>query len=339
MISVLRLGHRIPRDRRITTHVALVARAFGADCILVSTKDSALERSVTKVVEKFGGEFHISTGVNWRKMLKEWKGIIVHLTMYGQKLKDAIPKMGKDDLLIVIGGEKVPSEVYDLADFNISVGNQPHSEVAALAVFLDRLLEGKPLERDFEGNMRIVPSGEGKRVIEHPMELPSREDCLEALLEAGCDADVVEHCKTVSSLAKRIAGLCGADEKLCELGGLLHDIGRGRTHGVDHGVVGAEILREMGFPEVLVKMIERHVGAGITSDEAKDAGLPARSYIPRTLEQKVVAHADNLAEEGKIGVLINHMEERGLPSAAKRMRHLHNELTRLCGIDLDCIQV
>lgn len=335
MISVLRLGHRIPRDRRITTHVALVARAFGADCILISTKDSTLERSVRKVVEKFGGEFHISTGVSWRKTLKEWRGTVVHLTMYGEKLTDAIGRIGKGDVLIVIGGEKVPSEVYDLADFNVSVGNQPHSEVAALAVFLDRFLEGKPLEKDFGGKLKIIPSTREKKVLEIAEELPSRRECLKALRKAGCESGVVEHCKNVSRLAKRIAGLCGADEKLCELGGLLHDIGRGTTHGVEHGIAGGEILREMGFPKVLVEMVERHVGAGLTRDEARKAGLPARSFVPKTLEEKVVAHADNLAEEGKIDVLIDRMRKRGLDAAAKRIQRLHEELCRLCGTDLN----
>ncbi|MFQ5909863.1 MAG: tRNA (cytidine(56)-2'-O)-methyltransferase [Thermoplasmata archaeon] len=338
MISVLRLGHRIPRDRRITTHVALVARAFGADCVLVPTKDTALERSVRKVVEKFGGEFHISTGVNWGRTLKEWKGSIVHLTMYGERMRDAIPRMGKEDLLIIVGGEKVPSEVYDLADFNVSVGNQPHSEVAALAVFLDTLLGGKPLDRDFRGRVRIIPSKQGKRVVEQPGNLPSRRMCLKALRDAGCDESVVEHCKRVSNLAERMAALCQADERLCSLAGLLHDIGRGKTHDIDHGVVGAEILREGGFPEVLAGIVERHVGAGIAIEEAKEIGLPARSLIPRTLEQKIVAHADNLAEEGKVDLLIDQMKKRGLSAAAKRMRRLHNELSRISGMDLDRLE-
>ncbi|MFQ6106051.1 MAG: tRNA (cytidine(56)-2'-O)-methyltransferase [Thermoplasmata archaeon] len=337
MISVLRLGHRIPRDRRITTHVALVARAFGADCMMVSTRDTALENSVRNVVRKFGGEFHVSTGVNWRKTLKEWKGTIVHLTMYGERLKDAVPKIGEEDLLIVIGGEKVPAEVYDLADFNVSVGNQPHSEVAALAVFLDRLLGGKPLEVDFKGRMRIVPSKRGKMVIDRSEDLPSRKACLRALQEAGCDGGVVIHCKRVSRLARKIAGFCGADEEVCALGGLLHDIGRGRTHGIDHGVVGAHILRERGFPEVLVEIAERHVGAGIARDEARRLGLPVRSYIPRTLEQKVVSHADNLVEEGEIDALVSQLKRRGLLAAARRMRRLHDELSRLCGTDLDSL--
>lgn len=166
MITVLRLGHRPARDKRVTTHVALAARAFGADEILVATRDPGLERSVRDVVRRFGGSFRIETGVPWRRLLKDWKGTKVHLTMYGLPVDDVVPRLPKDNLLIVVGSEKVPRHVYDLVDFNIAVGNQPHSEVAALAVFLDRLLGGAPLRREFGGRLRIRPSPRGKTVIE-----------------------------------------------------------------------------------------------------------------------------------------------------------------------------
>nr|MBP8685443.1 tRNA (cytidine(56)-2'-O)-methyltransferase [Methanomassiliicoccales archaeon] len=77
-ITVLRLGHRPERDKRITTHVALTARAFGARRIVVSTKDAGLEESVRDVVMRFGGDFEITTGVNWRRFLEEFQGTVVH---------------------------------------------------------------------------------------------------------------------------------------------------------------------------------------------------------------------------------------------------------------------
>jgi tRNA (cytidine56-2'-O)-methyltransferase len=166
MIVILRLGHRPKRDQRVTTHVALTARALGASEIWVSTKDEQLEKTVSSVVDRFGGRFVIRTGVDWRKAIKSWKGEVVHLTMYGQKLSDGLAGLKGRDLMIVVGAEKVPREVYDLADRNISVGNQPHSEVAALAVFLDRLSSGKALERDFRGRLRIVPNPRGKTVVD-----------------------------------------------------------------------------------------------------------------------------------------------------------------------------
>lgn len=166
MIVVLRLGHRPARDQRVTTHVALTARALGADAVWISSKDEVLEETVRSVVGRFGGRFKIKTGVDWRKAMKAWKGRIVHLTMYGESLSKALPTIRAKDLMIVVGAEKVPREVYDLADRNISVGNQPHSEIAALAIFLDRYSGGKKLERDFKGAFTVVPNPRGKTVVD-----------------------------------------------------------------------------------------------------------------------------------------------------------------------------
>jgi len=118
------------------------------------------------VVERFGGKFKIKTGVDWRRAIKAWKGEVVHLTMYGESLSEAMPTIRAKDLMIVVGAEKVPREVYDLADRNISVGNQPHSEVAALAIFLDRYMDGKSLEKRLRGRLTIVPNSRGKTVID-----------------------------------------------------------------------------------------------------------------------------------------------------------------------------
>ena len=165
-IVVLRLGHRPARDRRVTTHVCLTARAFGAERALVGTRDRGIERSVRGVVAKFGGTFAVETGVPWRRVLREWPGTVVHLTMYGEHVDDVLPRIPRRDLLVVVGAEKVPRDVYDRADFNVAAGNQPHSEVAALAVFLDRYLGGDGLRRAFPGPLRIVPSPRGKVVAE-----------------------------------------------------------------------------------------------------------------------------------------------------------------------------
>ena len=166
MITVLRTGHRIDRDKRITTHVALVSRAFGADKIIINTKDKKIKENITSICKKFGGDFQIETGTDPKKIIKQWNGTIVHLTMYGDELGKSISKIDKnDDLLIVVGAEKVPPYFYENADFNISVGNQPHSEVAALAIFLDRYLNGKWLTEQFNGRIKIIPSNERKKVI------------------------------------------------------------------------------------------------------------------------------------------------------------------------------
>lgn len=165
MITVLRIGHRISRDKRITTHVALVARAFGADNILIDSVDKKIEESIISTCERFGGNFKIQTGVDKKKVIREWNGIIVHLTMYGDRLENCINKIDrKKNLLIIVGAEKVPPYVYEKADINISVGNQPHSEVAALALFLDRYFQGGWLDKRFNGKIQILPSNKGKKV-------------------------------------------------------------------------------------------------------------------------------------------------------------------------------
>jgi len=165
MIEILRIGHRIFRDKRITTHVALVARAFGAKKIYIDQKDTNLEKNIKNICKNFGGDFQIITGINKKNILKNWDGTIVHLTMYGQNLKNGIKKIDKEkNLLIVIGAEKVPPEIYKISDYNISIGNQPHSEVAALAIFLDRYTKGEWLNKRYNGKIEIQPNDRGKKV-------------------------------------------------------------------------------------------------------------------------------------------------------------------------------
>ena len=166
MITILRIGHRISRDKRITTHVALVARAFGADNILIDTEDKKIEETIRSTCNRFGGDFKIETGVDKKKILREWEGNIVHLTMYGDELLKSISVIDKKkDLLVIVGAEKVPPNIFEAANFNVSVGNQPHSEVAALALFLDKYTDGKWQKKKFNGKIEILPSSSGKRVI------------------------------------------------------------------------------------------------------------------------------------------------------------------------------
>jgi len=168
MIYVLRLGHRKDRDKRITTHVALVARAFGADGIILSgERDESVIKSVKDVVARWGGPFDVVYRKDWRNVLREWSDkTIVHLTMYGVPVDDVIGKIRGKDVLVVVGAEKVPREVYEMAHYNVAIGNQPHSEVAALALFLDRYFEGKELYKEFEDwHIKVVPQVRGKKVV------------------------------------------------------------------------------------------------------------------------------------------------------------------------------
>lgn len=167
-IRIVRIGHRPDRDKRVTTHVALSSRALGASAIYVDTHDSTLEENIKSMTERFGGDFKIETGVKWKDVVKDFDGTVVHLTMYGQRLDESLPKIPKDkDMIIIVGAEKVPPEVYQRADFNISVGNQPHSEIAALAIFLYCYTGGERLYSARDGKMTVIPNERGKTVVEN----------------------------------------------------------------------------------------------------------------------------------------------------------------------------
>jgi tRNA (cytidine56-2'-O)-methyltransferase len=169
-VVVLRLGHRPERDKRITTHVGLVARAFGAEEMLLAGRDDKLVGGLEDVAERWGGDFRVRSEVSWKREARLWKesgGRIVHLTMYGTPLSKSIEEIRRSEaVMVVVGAEKVPPEIYEMADWNVGVGNQPHSEVAALAVFLDRLWVGEELDREFKGKIEVVPSPRYKTVIE-----------------------------------------------------------------------------------------------------------------------------------------------------------------------------
>ena len=168
MLVVLRLSHRPSRDERISTHCGLVARALGADKIIYSGEyDKNLIESVNDVAKRFGGRFSASYEKNWRKAIANFKGIKIHLTVYGLPVEKKIReiKKKKKNLMIIIGSEKVPGEVYKMADYNLSVTNQPHSEVAALSVFLHEYYKGK--EKKFpKAKIKIIPAERGKNVKE-----------------------------------------------------------------------------------------------------------------------------------------------------------------------------
>jgi tRNA (cytidine56-2'-O)-methyltransferase len=168
-VCVLRLGHRPGRDDRMTTHVGLTARALGADRLVIAGDASKSKETIEEVTGRFGGPFEVELEEGYRRLLREWEGTVVHLTMYGLSVQDVEADVRADHaegpLLVVVGAEKVPFDVYERADWNVGVTNQPHSEVAGLAVFLDRLFEGRELDREWaDATRRVVPEATGKRV-------------------------------------------------------------------------------------------------------------------------------------------------------------------------------
>ncbi len=172
-VEVLRLGHRPARDQRLTSHVALTARAFGADRVHVSGgEDSGPIETVESIVERFGGEFTAEREPSPKKLVKDWNGDVVHLTMYGLPVQDVVEEDGlthseADDVLVAVGSRKVHGWIYDEASYNVAVTSQPHSEVAALAVFLHMYFDGSELDLEHPGGeIEVVPSGQGKKTRE-----------------------------------------------------------------------------------------------------------------------------------------------------------------------------
>jgi uncharacterized protein (TIGR00295 family) len=170
--------------------------------------------------------------------------------------------------------------------------------------------------------------------------VPSPDECLELLKKTGCSDNVVRHCKAVRDVALKIAKRTDADVKLVEAGALLHDIGRSKTHGIFHAIEGVKIAQKLGLPQSIINIIERHIGAGISKEEAKKLGLPPKDYIPKTLEEKIVCHADNLIDKYERQNIEDAMKialKEGHKEYAERLLKLHKELSDICGIDLNLL--
>ena len=170
-VVILRIGHRPERDQRVTTHVGLTARALGAKGMYLATSDKGVVQSIRDVTDRWGGEFFCQDNVKWRSCIRDWKaqgGTVVHLTMYGLNLPDVIGEVrDRKKILVIVGAEKVPGEIYQLADYNVAVTSQPHSEISSLALFLDHFFSGQELNNEFCGALiRIIPSKAGKKTEE-----------------------------------------------------------------------------------------------------------------------------------------------------------------------------
>ncbi|MHA1910120.1 MAG: tRNA (cytidine(56)-2'-O)-methyltransferase [Candidatus Kariarchaeaceae archaeon] len=183
--TVLRLNHRPSRDKRVSTHIALTTRAMGGKKVYYSGHyDTSLEQSVERVNETWGGSFEIEFLEKPLNLIKKWEGVSVHLTMYGSKLSEGVKEIKQKllnnsnlSVLIIVGGAKVPPEIFEHSTINLSVGNQPHSEIAALAVVLDRLVGSENWEFDFpKSRLTIIPDDRGKNVLESTEKSKKREE-------------------------------------------------------------------------------------------------------------------------------------------------------------------
>jgi uncharacterized protein len=171
-------------------------------------------------------------------------------------------------------------------------------------------------------------------------QLPSQKEAIKILRESGCSPPVIRHCKAVARLSVQIAKKCvdngvNINVELVHIGGLLHDVGRSRTHSVHHPIVGAEIARSLGLPECIVSIIRCHLGGGITPEEAREFGWPEETYMPETLEEKIVTYADKLIEGDRIVPVekaIQKLKKRlgENHESPKRVMLLHEEISNLC---------
>lgn len=154
---------------------------------------------------------------------------------------------------------------------------------------------------------------------------------VEILKHLNCPTHLINHSKAVCIKALKLSSNFDVDIELVETGALLHDIGRSKTNGIDHALVGAEILKDMGFPDSVANIALRHIGAGIPKEEARVLGLPPKDYIPLSKEEKIVAHADNLihwSSEVSIDFVIKKWKDllgEDHPSI-DRLIKLHNEI-------------
>ena len=164
IIEILRLGHRLPRDQRTTTHCGLAARALGAlKMWYTGDQDKEMEYALSSLTKKFGGSFFVERVEDEYKFIKKKKKegfAIIHLTMYGLDFEQT--KIKAEKQLLIVGGEKVASELYRIADYNISIGNQPHSEVAALALYL---YKNFGLKKKFQDSIIEIQSSERHKIF------------------------------------------------------------------------------------------------------------------------------------------------------------------------------
>lgn len=169
---------------------------------------------------------------------------------------------------------------------------------------------------------------------------PNEAECIRLLEEAGCKRRVIIHCCTVKTLAEEIAKGIDCDMDLVIAGAMLHDIGRAVDHSINHAVIGYGIAKDLGLPDEICQIIKRHTGAGLDEEDAEEFGLPKGDYIPRTIEQKIVAHADNMVSDNKLVAHFHSVEKlkiKGSFRGADRIENLHNELSEIYGSDLDIV--
>jgi uncharacterized protein (TIGR00295 family) len=170
--------------------------------------------------------------------------------------------------------------------------------------------------------------------------IPSPQECISLLKKMGCSEEVICHCRAVRDIAVRMAKRTDANLHLVEAGALLHDIGRSKTHGIDHAIEGARIAKKLGLSKEIIGIIEHHLGAGLSALVAQSLGLPFKESMPQTLEEKIVCHADNLIDDctfQPIEVEIERALRENHKEYAMQLVSLHKEISEYIGIDANLV--
>lgn len=171
--------------------------------------------------------------------------------------------------------------------------------------------------------------------------IPSDRECVEYLIDEGCKRRVIIHCCTVRAVAEEMVDhIDGVNRELVIAGALLHDIGRSVDHSIMHAYIGSRIVEDLGLAPELVDIVRKHTGAGLDEADVEELRLPAGDYMPRTLEEKIVAHADNLVSDNRVVThehSVSKLVSKGAFRGAERIELLHMELSNLYGRDLDVI--
>lgn len=169
---------------------------------------------------------------------------------------------------------------------------------------------------------------------------PKESECIKILRDAGCKKRVIIHCCTVRTVAEEMMKKIDCDRDLVIAGSMLHDLGRAKDHSILHAMIGADMAEELGLPPELVSIIRKHTGAGLDQQDIDEMGLPQGDYVPRTIEEKIVAHSDNMVSDNAVVTHMHSVDKlmmKGSFRGADKVENLHNELSELYGEDLDVL--
>jgi uncharacterized protein len=146
--------------------------------------------------------------------------------------------------------------------------------------------------------------------MQHQYELQEADVAL--LRKAGLSEKDLAHSVKVAEKALDIAKRTEVevDLELVGRGALFHDLGKAKTHAINHGRIGAELGQALGLPAAITEIMEKHIRGGMSATEAVELGLPVKHYTLDCLEERIIIYADRLVDIITDGIveLQNEME-------------------------------